>query len=378
MCKGDNTPIMAPPVSASSSSSSLSFSSKKSSSSNEDHPDNDENNDFLWSATEEPHATRRKLILEKYPQIKELYGIDPYLKYKITFLVVLQLGLAFLFRHQRFFRSTEEDDSSYPSWFFFAVCYVIGGTSNHALLLANHELSHNLGFTKPSTNRWFSIFANIPTVFPSAISFKRYHIEHHRYQGYDGVDVDIPTHWEGTFFRNAFTKFLFVVFQIFFYALRPSFVNPKVPNTKYEFANWIVLILTNAVMYYAWGGASIVYLLLSLLFGTGLHPVAGHFIAEHYVFDRNSDQETFSYYGPCNAVMFNVGYHNEHHDFPYIPGSRLPLVRKMAPEFYDTLHSYDSYVHVLWDYIFNPNVTAFSRVKRKPQSSEQPTHVKSE
>jgi sphingolipid delta-4 desaturase len=97
--------------------------------------------------------------------------------------------------------------------------------------------------------------------------------------------------------------------------------------------------------------------------------MSGHFIAEHYVFKEG--QETYSYYGPLNKLAFNVGYHNEHHDFPSIPGYRLPQVKKIAPEYYENLAYHKSWTKVIYDFIFRADMSLFSRVKRKSEPAEQ-------
>jgi len=119
------------------------------------------------------------------------------------------------------------------------------------------------------------------------------------------------------------------------------------------------------------GLAGVCYLPLSLLLGHSIHPMAGHFISEHYVFKEG--YETYSYYGPLNLFAWNVGYHNEHHDFPRVPGWKLPQVRAIAPEFYENLPCYHSWSGVLYNFVMDPNITPFSRVVRDTKATEKKT-----
>jgi sphingolipid delta-4 desaturase len=59
-----------------------------------------------------------------------------------------------------------------------------------------------------------------------------------------------------------------------------------------------------------------------------------------------------------------VGYHNEHHDFPSIPWTRLPELRRIAADFYEPLPSHASWPYVTWKFITDPSVGMWSRAKR--------------
>ncbi|XP_077196579.1 sphingolipid delta(4)-desaturase DES1 [Paroedura picta] len=306
--------------------------------------------DFEWVYTDEPHADRRKEILRKHPEIKTLMKSDSRLIWIVVLMVFVQLVTFYLVKDLNW------------KWVLFW-SYAFHSCISHSMTLAVHEISHNSAFgnAKPLWNRWFGMFANLPLGFPYSVTFKRYHMDHHRYLGGDGIDVDIPTDFEGWFFCTRFRKLLWIILQPLFYAIRPLSINPK-PISRLEIINVCVQLLFDAAVYYAFGVKSVVYMLVGSVLGMGVHPISGHFIAEHYMFLKG--YETYSYYGPLNMLTFNVGYHNEHHDFPNVPGKSLPMLKEMAPEYYDNLPQYKSWIKVLYDFVMDDSISPYSRMKR--------------
>ncbi|KAL1897436.1 sphingolipid delta-4 desaturase [Sporothrix stenoceras] len=322
--------------------------------------------DFFWTYTEEPHRTRRLAIIKAHPEVTKLCGPEPLTKYVVVGVVSLQifLGIALAQAGYTFF-----------SWPFWAVAYVVGATANQNLFLAIHEISHNLAFRSPLANRLLAIVANLPIGIPYSASFRPYHLTHHKSLGVDGLDTDLPTAAEAIFLDSILGKAFFCTFQIFFYALRPMAVM-RIPFTKIHALNVVVQGVFDYVLVKSFGVQPLLYLLLSSFLAGSLHPLAGHFIAEHYVYDtvtpdaKNPENnipipETYSYYGPLNIFAYNVGYHNEHHDFPAVPWTRLEKLRATAPEFYDSLPHHVSWTYVIWRFIWDDSVGLRCRVKRK-------------
>ena len=65
------------------------------------------------------------------------------------------------------------------------------------------------------------------------------------------------------------------------------------------------------------------------------------------------------------VIAFNMGYHNEHHDFMNVPWIHLPKLHRQASEFYEPLKSYRSWTAVVLRFIFDPKVSAYSRITRR-------------
>ena len=308
--------------------------------------------DFIYSTESEPHRVRTKKILKQFPDLRKLIGKNPYTIFAIIGLVLFQVVAAYLLKGQ--------------SWLvIFAAAYLLGAFADHALFVMIHECTHQLLFKSRNANRWASMFANLPQILPSAISFERYHIKHHSFQGVHELDADLPNKWEAKLINNYFLGkaiwlLFFPVFQIF-----------RLPRLKeiHPFDGWILTnfilqaVFTTAIWYFL-GWHAIAYLLLSFSFSVGLHPLGARWIQEHYL-THNVEQETYSYYGYLNRVAFNVGFHNEHHDFPSIPWNKLPKIRESAPEYYNTLYYHTSWTKLFFRFLFEREISLFNRILRK-------------
>ncbi len=57
-------------------------------------------------------------------------------------------------------------------------------------------------------------------------------------------------------------------------------------------------------------------------------------------------------------------YDNEHHDFSFVPWVNLPKIREIAPEYYNTIHYHTSWTKLLFKFLFDKELSLFSRVLR--------------
>jgi sphingolipid delta-4 desaturase len=307
--------------------------------------------DYIAVTSPNPHIVRMKEILKSHPEVKGFYGFYRPTALWAFLLVSAQILMAYWMQQS-------------PWWLLLILSYLIGATINHSLFVLLHEATHNLIFKRPFNNRLMGLMINIPHVFPSSMQFFKYHMLHHTNQSEFDYDADLASKEEATWIHNSrWRKFL----TMFFFSFVQGTVRPsRLKKVKFLDGWFLVNILSQiffmALVYYFIGWKAILYFFLSTLFGLGLHPFGGRWIQEHYVIKEN--QETNSYYGPLNKFCFNMGYHNEHHDFMKVPWVHLPKIKDTAPEHYDGLFQWKSWTKCLKNFIWNKDITFFDRYVR--------------
>jgi sphingolipid delta-4 desaturase len=306
---------------------------------------------FSVSALPEPHRSRTRQILRDHPDVRRYIGKTPGTFGVIVAIVAFQVGLAWVLRASSW-------------WLIVPTAALVGAFANHALWALIHECTHNLIFRTPAANALAGIVANFPHVLPGSVLFKRYHLKHHAFQGVYELDADIPNVWEAKLvgtspWRKALWLALFPLVQ----SLRPPRLREIRPLDRWFVLNVLAQAAFDAAIWLAFGPRALSYLLISFFFSVGLHPLGARWVQEHYMIFP--EQETNSYYGWLNRIAFNVGYHNEHHDFPSIPWNRLPDLKRAAPEAYETLGSHGSWARLLWQFLFDRRVSLFARQVRE-------------
>lgn len=272
----------------------------------------------------ETHSRRRKLIIQKHPEVAQL--LKPTKPYSIilTFFTVF-IGLAVCYFVKVL--TSIIQDASWPVFLF--VTYWVGGTIGHSLHVLIHDFTHYGGHSSITVNKFFAIMCNIPMGIPSAIPFGKHHADHHNFLGEERKDPDLPMRAESKASQYFLYKIFFWIFLTLFYALRPMFFSKNARFNRDEIINIIVIACTDLIIYKYWGANALLYLLLVAFVSIGPHPAAAHTLAEHYEFVKG--QETYDYFGFWNFFNLNLGYHIEHHDFPTCPWYNLPKVRAAAP-----------------------------------------------
>ncbi len=340
--------------------------------------------DAVW------HRERAKRMIKAHPEIKELFGNTPSTALWCLLFATMQIVLAIAV-------------SQVSIWWGLLVAYVFGSWININLFMLAHEANHNLVFKKTIWNRWLFTLTTIP-MFMSG--HHTWWVEHHVHHNDLGAKKDFIKRRRSVllltkqrvlvftkgWIHTLFSWFSTPLFQpyslvmlttqaarsclgLLVYLCELPFRRKLEPSNRavailadahlvsgyerYGIKGWAVvypllsLSVTVAIVLVGdWKSA--VYLLFSQVFMTGfLHPTMfGMILSNSHFHGHSNYQPSASYYGWYNRLTFNFGLHTEHHDIAGIPWSRLPQLRKIAPEAYDDLVKTRSYYLLALQFVF--------------------------
>lgn len=295
-----------------------------------------------------------------------------------------------------------------------ALAYTVGALLSHMTFLALHESAHDAmlgGAVGAPLMRWV---VQAPLVLPIASKFRKFHLAHHAYLS-TPRDPDEPSPWEeAVFLRAPLGRAVWMCTQFVWYLLRPVLIAPQPSRWDAEdsacvAAQAVVLAAAAAGMaavhapldaaaWCATAGAAVAYLALSVACAMGPSPFAAHFLIEHrpssvstrggaaagtatpppppsaasptsgagdahVLTPRLPTPSTFNWSNAMDAVSYYVGYHVQHHDFPNVPGWRLPALHAALAPAYADIPVVTSWLAAMRDFVVTPYTKSCDAVR---------------
>ncbi len=293
-------------------------------------------------------SQRARTLRARHPEIVELEGPDRRTALLVAVLTIGQLGTATWV-------------ARVGGWSWLAL--VPAAFVAHALYGAIHECAHHLVFRRRTSNRLFAIAANLPLGAPFAIGYLWLHIQHHLHGNDSARDPDLPSPWELRVFGDrSIGKLAWLLLNPAVQALRGQQVPlPKDRLRWWLLANGAAQVAFDVAVFVLLGPYALAFLILAFVASTIMPPLGARYVQEHFVIREG--QDTNSYYGPLNNIALNIGYHVEHHDFPYVAWSRLPQLHAAAADTYGAMAHHKSWSALWWRWVVDPSIGLSSRIR---------------
>ncbi len=271
----------------------------------------------------------------------------------------------------------------------FLTAFFFGQLAIHSAGTLVHETAHRLVFRNPRAKLLFDLLLEtIITSFGRQLTYQHEHVSsHHPHLGvyerdYEHEDVCRflarrayrAKHPVRQRFVTALELFLHLLPFGFLFAdkiLMPFYrgatgrvvKDPErdIGATKAPSAEMRLFIAVsigvNVFLFSTFGFLGFLYQIWSLSLFLGKCGVTnlGQSLSEHPGDDIEMPTRSTYWWG--NWILFNTGYHHEHHTFPEVPWTKLPKLKALAPQAFD-VGGTRSYVRCWWDHVredFSPS-----------------------
>jgi sphingolipid delta-4 desaturase len=329
------------------------------------------------------NALRRQAILD-HPELKQLNGADWRSALLLPVILTAQWGMAWAV-------------SDAPIWVIFLAAFFWGQFAIHSAGALLHETSHKLVFRGARAKLAFDLGLEvILSSYGRQLIYQHEHItSHHPHMGdyeHDYEHEDICAIQSRMQLRadNPRLQRVLTLLTLFVHALPlgvfiGDVIFPKVnqwltgrpqkdparnigasqPSTGEMRLFMVTSALSNLTLLLLFGPWALLYQIwpLSLFLGKMGVWNLGQSLSEHEGTDE--DTPTRSTYGWINIPFLNTGYHNEHHTFPNVPWTKLPVLTRTVPHMFNVTGD-KSYAGYWLDHVRGD----FTATRRNPQQSQ--------